>query len=167
MNASKIFPCYTLVAVLILALNPCLALADSFEDGKTAYDKGNYTLALEHFSKAAEQGNAWAQHNLGVMYDNGQGVSQDYAQAAKWYRKAAEQGDVDAQASLGLMYALGQGTAQDLVQAHKWLNLIAIQGDADAEEARDLIATEMSPAQIKEAQKLAREWTPKKTSAKP
>ncbi|WP_277600823.1 tetratricopeptide repeat protein [Eikenella corrodens] len=52
----------------------------------------------------AEQGNADAQYNLGVMYDNGQGVRQDYAEAARWYRKAAEQGYAKAQYNLGSMY---------------------------------------------------------------
>ena len=52
----------------------------------------------------AEQGNADAQYNLGVMYDNGQGVRQDYAEAARWYRKAAEQGNAKAQYNLGSMY---------------------------------------------------------------
>ena len=60
--------------------------------------------------QAAEQGNATAQYNLGVMYTNGQeGVRQDYAQAVHWYRKAAEQGDVDAQVNLGWLYDNGQG----------------------------------------------------------
>ena len=56
--------------------------------------------------QAAEQGNADAQFNLGVMYDTGQGVRQDYAQAVQWYRKAAEQGLADAQYNLGVMLSL-------------------------------------------------------------
>ena len=53
--------------------------------------------------QAAEQGNAKAQYNLGVRYDNGLGVRQDYTQAVQWYRKAAEQGDAEAQFNLGSM----------------------------------------------------------------
>ena len=52
---------------------------------------------LKEMLQAAEQGNATAQYNLGVMYDNGQGVRQDDAQAVQWYRKAAEQGHAKAQ----------------------------------------------------------------------
>ena len=57
--------------------------------------------------QAAEQGDADAQYNLGVMYANGRGVRQDDAQAVQWYRKAAEQGDAEAQFNLGVMYADG------------------------------------------------------------
>lgn len=53
---------------------------------------------------AADQGNAKAQVNLGVMYDNGRGVWPDYAQAVKWYRLAADQGNASAQYNLGLTY---------------------------------------------------------------
>ena len=54
------------------------------------------------------------------MYDNGQGVRQDYTQAVQWYRKAAEQGDAQAQLALGLRYATGQGVRQDIVIAKEW-----------------------------------------------
>jgi TPR repeat protein len=57
------------------------------------------------YRKAADQGNARAQFNLGVLYANGQGVAQDYAEAARWYRKAADQGHADAQNNLGLLAA--------------------------------------------------------------
>ncbi|WP_244060843.1 tetratricopeptide repeat protein, partial [Aeromonas caviae] len=55
--------------------------------------------------KAAEQGNAEAQFNLGVMYATGQGVPQDIQQVVTWLRKAAEQGNAEAQFNLGVMYA--------------------------------------------------------------
>jgi uncharacterized protein len=58
-------------------------------------------------SFAAEQGYAEAQYNLGVMYGNGNGVVQDYAEAVKWYRLAAEQGNAKAQNNLGVMYEYG------------------------------------------------------------
>ncbi|WP_439830288.1 tetratricopeptide repeat protein, partial [Aeromonas veronii] len=57
--------------------------------------------ALAWYRKAAEQGHAKAQYNLGVMYGNGQGVPQDDAQAVVWFRKAAEQGLAEAQYELG------------------------------------------------------------------
>ncbi|MGA2170957.1 MAG: hypothetical protein ABSG62_22455, partial [Terracidiphilus sp.] len=53
------------------------------------------------YRKAAEQGYADAQFNLGVAYAYGEGVRQDYARAAVWLRKAAEQGHAEAQRSLG------------------------------------------------------------------
>ena len=117
----------------------------------------------------ANGGNAKAQYNLGLMYANGQGVPQDYAVAVEWFRKAAEQGLAVAQSNLGLMYAKGQGVLQHNAVAHKWLNLAASRFPASgwnqrdsAVKAREAIATLMTPAQIAEAQCLAREWKPKK-----
>ena len=114
------------------------------------------------------QGLADAQHNLGFMYDKGRGVPQDYAMAVSWYRKAAEQGNAGAQLNLGVMYANSKGVTQDYVQAHKWMKLAASRFDASEKEARniavknrDLVASKMTPAQIAEAQMLAREWKPK------
>jgi uncharacterized protein len=128
----------------------------------------DYVTAESWYLKAAEQGNAMAQYNLGVLYDDGQGVPQDYAVAMSWYRKAAEQGYVDAQISLGIFYSMGQGVSRDYVIAHMWLSLAA-GGDKNGAEARnkmtpakarDIVAKRMTPTQIAEAQKLAREWKP-------
>ncbi len=125
----------------------------------------DHAEAVKWFRKAAEQGLADAQGNLGYMYHNGLGVPQDHAEAARWYRKAAEQGFAVVQLSLGLMYVKGQGVPQDYVLAHMWLNLAASRlttGDRDrAVKSRDDVAKLMTPAQISEAQKLAREWRPK------
>jgi TPR repeat protein len=60
------------------------------------------------------------------------------------------------------MYAQGQGVPQDYVRAHMWFNLLAAQGYKGASENRDKAARLMTPAQIAEAQKLAREWKPKR-----
>ena len=64
-----------------------------------------------------QQGDAQAQNNLGVMYENGRGVPQDYDEAVKWYRLAAAQGDADAQNNLGVMYENGRGVPQDNEEA--------------------------------------------------
>jgi TPR repeat protein len=123
----------------------------------------DYTQAVQWYRKAAEQGNAGGQSNLGMLYANGHGVPQDDAQAAQWYRRAAEQGFVSAQFNLGVMYFNGQGVPQDYVEAHKWENLAAARASsADQKriaEGRDTVANKMTPAQVAEAQKLAREWT--------
>ena len=81
----------------------------------------------------AEQGDADAQFNLGLMHVNGQGVPVDYSEGLKWYRLAAEQGDADAQFNLGLMYVNGQGVPLDYSEGVKWYRLAAEQGDADAQ----------------------------------
>ncbi len=134
------------------------------------YDNGqgvsqDHAKALQWYRKAAEQGNVEAQYNLGFMYDNGQGVPQDYAKALRWWRKAAEQGNAKAQSKLGFMYRNGLGVPQDYVQAHLWYNLVASRSppgmDRDrAVKNRFIIAQKMTPAQISEAQKLARNFHP-------
>jgi TPR repeat protein len=91
------------------------------------------------------------------MYDKGQGVVQDYAEAVKWYRLAAQQGDASAQYNLGLMYARGEGVVQDYVKGHSWFNLGAASGNANAVKGRDIVAKLMTPQQIGDAQKLARD----------
>lgn len=96
------------------------------------------------------------------MYAEGQGVPTDDTEVVKWFRKAAEQGMALAQGKIGLMYLKGQGVPQDYVLAHKWINLFAARGDARRDTTAkmlDFLASEMTPAQIAEAQCLAREWT--------
>ena len=86
----------------------------------------------------------------------------DYAEAMNWCRKAAEQGQAGTQYNLGDMYHQGQGVPQDFVWAHMWLNLAAAQGIENARKGRHIAAKRMTPAQIAGAQRLAREWRPKK-----
>ena len=138
------------------------------------YDYGrgvpqDYTMALKWYRMSAEHGIPEAQHNLGLMYYQGQGVPQNYAEAAKWYRRAAGQGMADSQVNLGIMYYHGQGVSRDYVLAHMWLNLAALQYPAsvrenlnDAVHYKDIVNSLMTPAQITEAERLAREWKPKK-----
>ena len=126
----------------------------------------DYAEAAKWFRLAAEQGNAPAQASLGVMCANGHGVPQDHAEAAKWFRLAAEQGFAGAQASLGVTYLEGLGLPHDDVQALMWFNLAASRlppgEDHDrAVQDRDTVAKRMTPAQIAEAEKLAREWSPR------
>ncbi len=123
--------------------------------------------AVRWYRRAAEQGDARAQVSLGYMYVQGRGVSQDYTEALRWFRQAAEQGDARAQIKLGAMHALGQGVPQDHVQAHKWFNLAASRFSSSEQELRDKavqarngVASLMTPAQIAEAQRLMREWQP-------
>jgi TPR repeat protein len=84
----------------------------------------------------------------------------DYATALRLIRPLADQGDANAQYILGVFYNNGLGVPQDYVRSHMWLNLAATQGRESAATFRDLVARLMTPAQIAEAQKLAREWKP-------
>jgi TPR repeat protein len=117
----------------------------------------DYMTAVKWWTLAAEQGYADAQSNLGVMYTDGTGVPQDHKTAVKWYSLAAEQGYADAQSNLGVMYSDGQGVIQDNVYAHMWWNLAASNGNENGGELRDIVAKNMTPADISAAQDLARE----------
>jgi TPR repeat protein len=118
----------------------------------------DYKEAVKWYRNAAEQGHAGAQYNLALMCRNGQGVPQNDKEAVKWYREAAEQGYYKAQNNLGLMYGTGLGVPQDYVQAYKWYNIAGANGDETGTKNRDIVAEEMTPAQITEAQKLVKEW---------
>ena len=122
----------------------------------------DYMESWKWYRKAAEQGYATAQYNLGIMYAEGQGVLQDDKEAVKWYRKAAEQGYAKAQTNLGIMYAEGQGVLQDNALAHMWFNIAGANGEKGGADNRAKIEKAMTPAQIAEAQKLARECMAKK-----
>ena len=89
------------------------AIAQNFEKGLEAYDTVDFTTALQNWRLLAEQGDVHAQYNLGWLYQQGDGVPQDYAEAANWYRKAAEQGFTPAQTNLGFMYEKVNGVPQD------------------------------------------------------
>lgn len=109
--------------------------------GYQSYLKGDYQAAFDEWQPLAELGDAEAQYNLGVMFDQGASVEQDLAQAASWYRKAAEQGFLDAQTNLGMMYYRGEGVAADCNEASKWLQLAADKGDAEAANLLERLAS--------------------------
>ena len=130
------------------------------------YDEGtgvpkDYRQAKEWFEKAAKQGHVGAQLDLGTLYLQGEVTPQSDQMAMFWFSQAAGQGDALSFAKLGWMYEEGRGVLQDSIQAHKWYNLAAAKGEQKAAESRDALANKMTPAQIAEAQKRAREWKPK------
>ena len=85
----------------------------------------------------------------------------DYDTAFKEFQPLAEQGEMVAQWSLGVMYERGRGVPKDSVQAYRWNTLAAAKGLKEAVKGRDLLEKRMTPAQIADAQRRAREWTPK------
>lgn len=139
------------------------------DEDRALIDRAAYDINfLKALKVLAEEGTAAAQHNLGVTYFKGRGVQQDYVEAMIWFRKAAEQNYAEAQFNVGVMYENGRGVPQDYVQAHQWFNLAAARFPASETESRarvvksrDRIASKMTPAQVAEAQRLAREWKPK------
>lgn len=116
-----------------------------------------FAADLAETRKKAEQGDADAQFNLGLMYNNGIGVPKGSTEAVKWYRKAAEQGNARAQSNLGFMYANGAGVPKDPVLAHVWFNVAGANGNEEARRNLVIVEKEMHFEQKAEATKLARE----------
>jgi TPR repeat protein len=95
------------------------------------------------------------------MYENGKGVTQDYSEAMKLYHLAADyQGYPAPLYALGSMYAKGHGVAQDNVRAYVWYSIAAASGDYAGTMLRDGLARKMTPAQIAQAQEMAKRCQP-------
>ena len=123
-------------------------LASQYSVGGRCGVQQDFAEAFRWWRLAAEQGDASAQHFLGLMYEGGRGVPQNEAEAVRWYRLAAEKGDayaqdalrriaeqgnVDAQNALGVMYTAGQGVQQDEAEAVRWWRLAARGGSLHAQ----------------------------------
>ena len=145
---------------LFVVLSLAVPVRAGFQEGVDAYECGDYAMALKELRPLAEQGNATAQYNLAVMYDNGQGVPQNFNEAAKWYRKAAEQGEAKAQYNLAVMYAKGQGVPWNDIVAYALCNVAAAGNSSERvkiSQIRDLLTKLMTPSQIEAAQALSLE----------
>jgi hypothetical protein len=146
------------------------APADWYKDANAAVNRNDFATALRIIRPLADQGNAKAEGFLGIMHYEGYGVPQDYAEAMKWYRRAADHGNAGAEFFIGMMYRDGKGVPKDYIQAYLWLNLASSSSEPQgphmtlgkmASEVRDIeVASKMAPAQIADAQRLAREWKP-------
>lgn len=126
----------------------------------------DFKEAEKWYRKSGLQGHKMAQASLGQMFLEGEGVEIDYKESARWWRYAAEQGLPIAQHRMGVFYLTGLAGEQDNKVAYMWLNLAAAGSDDNvASEARNLraeLAGQMTSSDLKEAQRLSREWTPKK-----
>lgn len=119
---------FRLWEVLVLVL--CISAASAkFASAATAQKKGIDAALLAK----ANAGDAEAQYKIGNMYNFGDGVRRDYAQALVWYRKGAEQGDPKSEFQFGGLYHLGHGVPQDDAQGFAWIMKAAEQGHTDAE----------------------------------
>jgi len=160
---SAIFKSFLVAASLVVAGcgDQTQKDAANYKDGIDAYAQGNYAVAMEKLKPVAEHGNAQAQFNLGLMYREGKGVTQDGKEAVAWLSKAAEQGLAEAQENLGLCYAKAQGVDRDWVQADKWFSIAAASGKESAINNQRMVEVHMQPEQIAEAKALAQEWLAK------
>lgn len=140
------------------------ASADALARAHVAYSRGDYIGVVRMLTPLALRGNARAQALLGFMYENGFGAPQAYEAAVDFYLDAAIQGNPFGQAMLGLMYDKGHGMRPDVVLAYKWLNLAAAHASRRERDhflrLRNAVASKMSPAQIREGQRLALIWAP-------
>lgn len=116
-----------------IAVAPGFSVAETLAKASVAFNRQDYAAAMKWYRQAANQGDVTAQHYLGVLYFNGQGVPKDYVEAMSWFRKAADQGSVAAQRTLGTLYTAGEGVQQNYGEAMKWDRMAADQGDAQAQ----------------------------------
>jgi TPR repeat protein len=107
-----------------------IATPSAQEQAQRYLDMKDFAKALPHLQKAADAGDPIAMNNLGLLYENGQGIAQDYGKAREWYQKAADAGNADAMVGLGVLYQSGQGVAQDYVEAREWYQKAADAGNA-------------------------------------
>ena len=151
-------------------------LGRAYEGGVVGVPQ-EYGEAVRWYRKSAIQGNGMAQMALGMMYFDGKGVTRSHQAAFTWLKPAAEQGEPLAQVTLGTMYEAGDGVPQDFLQAHMWFSLAAasfsdtrnpsVAGPREvAVMTREMLAERMTQDQIAEAQKLAKEWTPKNVASR-
>jgi len=121
------------LCVLILGMFVLPAFSQD-EPPPTTGDTGEVSNIADLIKKA-EEGDSFIQLALAVMYEEGEGVPQDYKEAAKWYLVLAEQGIALAQSNLGSLYYNGQGVSQDYKEAAKWFREAANQGTAAAQHS--------------------------------
>ena len=151
-------------------------LGRAYEGGVVGVPQ-EYGEAVRWYRKSAIQGNGMAQMALGMMYFDGKGVTKSHQAAFTWLKPAAEQGEPLAQVTLGTMYEAGDGVPQDFIQAHRWFSVAAalfsdtrnpsFAGPREvATMAREMLAERMTQDQIAEAQKLAKEWSPKHVASR-
>ncbi|PPD41626.1 MAG: hypothetical protein CTY16_15655, partial [Methylobacter sp.] len=119
--------------ILFLSFSVNIAIAGAFEDGAQAAARNDFASAYKLWLPLAENGEKKAQHNLGVMYNNGLGVAKDYKAAMKWYQLAAAQGYPDSQNNIAVLYDKGLGVTANTAEAFDWYQLSASQGFAEAQ----------------------------------
>lgn len=158
-SIEKFLTCCIFLLLLVCFSFSTISFANDFQEGLDAIHETNYEKALEKLIPLATKGHAPSQYNLGVMHEWGNGVPKDNVKAMKWYRLSAERSHKDAQNNLGAMYSKGEGAEQSFVDALKWFVISAENGSEAGRKNIDIVEKRMTPEQITQARKLAREWT--------
>ncbi len=123
---------FLVLPILLILLLGSPAAANLSKDSE-AVESRNDATSLKGWGVLAEQGDADAQFNMGVVYLRGIGVTQDYQAAFNWFKKSTEQKHALAQFSLGVMYLQGLGVTQDYKVAFNWFKKAAEQGGSEAQ----------------------------------
>ncbi|MGA1207813.1 MAG: tetratricopeptide repeat protein [Litorivicinaceae bacterium] len=119
---------------LLLCVNPVVfANETTVEPGVRALERGHYSTAMRSWLPLAREGVAEAQNNVGLMYERGLGVTQNYPEAMVWYRQAADQGLPEANLNLGLLYYSGYGTQVNDREAYRRFRAAAADTLAEAQ----------------------------------
>jgi len=147
-----------LAATLIATSLTAVPVYADFDSGLEAYTSGSFEMAAREWKPLAEQGHVAAQYHLGLLYEEGQGLPQDYDMARYWYMRAAEQGYVDAYFTLAEMYASGRGALQDRSLAYHWYTLAAGRGHSRAKEVMGRYAPKLTTEQMAEAGRITKAW---------
>ena len=154
-----------LAAALLAAVAAGPAAADLLGDGAEAYDTGDYGEAAHIWRPLAEDGDAMAQFNLGLLHETGRGVAEDAAAAAAWYERAALQGVTAAQYNLAALHQAGRGVPKDAAQALYWLEVAARLGEgAERQQTADAalqLAPLLSAEEAEAARARARAFAPR------
>ncbi len=109
------------------------AWADGYEEGRAAYDAGEYETAKQILLPLARQGHAKAMNMIGLMYDFGKGFSKDTSVACNWYEKSARAGYVSGQSNVSICYRWGDGRRVNINEAIYWNEKAAEQGDLESQ----------------------------------
>jgi TPR repeat protein len=123
--------------------------------------QGNYAQAVKWYRAAAAAGNPRGEYYLGEAYASGKGVRKAERQALSWFHKAAIGGDAHAQALRGVQYMIGQAVPRNPELAYAWVAVASrsAQHFRFTRKVCDAIARQLTPVQLKEARRLARQWT--------
>ena len=162
---------YVAIFTPLMILAGCSDTIEQKPDTVTSVPQENNTddtgaSDLDALRVSAEEGYAEAQFNLGEMYDSGDGVTQNYAEAMKWFRLAADQGYAEAQNNVGTMYGNGRGVQQNYTEAYTWLSIAAAGGYDTANQNLNIVAEELTPEELSQAQQRATELFEKIESGK-
>ena len=156
----------TLIVAGVAMASVATARAETFANGLSAFNIGDYAAAYSIWLPLAEQGDANSQSSIGYLFHEGKGVRQDSKTAARWYYLAANQGEPTAQSFLCEMHLRGDGVPRDLSLSLMWCELSIEGGEKRGIATRERVLSQMTEAQRNVAWKLVAQWREGRASAK-